>query len=134
MTAKIIYTGNLRTAATHIISQSNIETDAPIDNQGKGERFSPTDLVATALGSCILTTMGIKARDLNIDMAGATAEVEKIMISDPRRIGAIKVYIYFSKQMTVNEKQKVILERTALHCPVHKSLHPDVKCDIIFNW
>lgn len=134
MTSKIIYKGNLRTIATHIASQSVIETDAPVDNQGKGERFSPTDLVATALGSCILTIMGVKARDLNIDMSETTTEIEKIMGTDPRRIIGIKVQINFPKQMIVDEKQKIILERTALHCPVHKSLHPDIKTDIIFNW
>lgn len=134
MTSKIIYKGNLRTIATHIASQSVIETDAPVDNQGKGDRFSPIDLVATALGSCILTIMGVKARDLNIDMSETTIEIEKTMGTDPRRIIGIKVLINFPKQMIVDEKQKIILERTALHCPVHKSLHPDIKIDIIFNW
>lgn len=134
MTANIVYEGDLRTVATHHTSQSIIETDAPIDNQGKGERFSPTDLVATALGSCMLTVMGIKARELGINIKDATASIEKIMITNPRRIGEIKVNIHFPTHAMVDEKQKVILERTALHCPVHKSLHPDIKCDIVFKW
>ncbi len=134
MTANIVYEGDLRTIATHHTSLSIIETDAPIDNQGKGERFSPTDLVATALGSCMLTVMGIKARELGINMKNVTASIQKIMITNPRRIGEIKVHIYFPTPIMVDEKQKIILERTALHCPVHKSLHPDIKCDIVFNW
>lgn len=134
MTANIVYEGDLRTIATHHTSQSIIESDAPIDNAGKGERFSPTDLVATALGSCMLTVMGIKARELGINMKNATASIEKIMVPNPRRIGTIKVHIYFPAHIIVDEKQKVILERTALHCPVHKSLHPDITCDIVFKW
>ena len=134
MTANIVYEGDLHTVAIHYTSQSIIETDAPIDNRGKGERFSPTDLMATALGSCMLTVMGIKARELGINIKDATASIEKIMITNPRRIGEIKVHIHFPAHIMVDEKQKAILERTALNCPVHKSLHPDIKCDIVFNW
>ncbi|HXS37502.1 MAG TPA: OsmC family protein, partial [Flavipsychrobacter sp.] len=97
MTSKILYQGGLRTLCTHIQSGSTIETDAPTDNRGKGERFSPTDLVATALGTCIVTTMGIKANDHNINIDGTECEVEKIMASNPRRIAEVKVNIKFPK-------------------------------------
>lgn len=134
MTSQIIYTGNLRTEAKHLQSGTVIETDAPVDNQGKGERFSPTDLVATALGSCILTTMGIKARDMNIDLEGTTIDITKIMVPDPRRIGIIKVILNFPPALEVSEKDKTILERTAHTCPVAQSLHASLIQEIVFNW
>lgn len=134
MTSEIKYEGNLRTVATHLQSGTVIETDAPTDNQGKGERFSPTDLVATALGTCMLTIMGIKARDLNINLEGTKIDITKIMISNPRRIGEIKVVIKFPEDVEADEKQKTILERAAITCPVFESLHADMKKDVEFKW
>lgn len=134
MTSQIIYKGDLRSVATHIQSGTVIETDAPADNQGKGERFSPTDLVATALGTCMITTMGIKARTMDIDLAGTRLDVTKIMVSDPRRIGKIIVHVFFPEGLTVDDKQKEILERTARTCPVERTLHPDVELLMEFNW
>lgn len=134
MTSQIIYKGDLRTMATHLQSGTMMETDAPSDNQGKGERFSPTDLVATALATCMITTMGIKANTMQIQLDGTTADVTKIMASDPRRIGKIVVHLFFPKTLQLNEKQKEILERTARTCPVERTLHPDVELDFQFNW
>jgi len=134
MTSKITYEGNLRTVATHLQSGTVIETDAPTDNQGKGERFSPTDLVATALGNCMLTVMGIKARDMNVDLEGTKIDVTKIMVADPRRIDEIKVIFNFPGTLKADEKQKAILERTAMTCPVLESLNPDLKKNVEFNW
>lgn len=134
MTSKVIYKENLRTEMIHLKSGSIIETDAPIDNNGKGERFSPTDLVASALASCMLTVMGIKARDLNIDLDGTEASVTKIMGTEPRRIVGIDVVIQFPASIGADDKQKTILERTALTCPVQFSIHPDITCNISFNW
>ena len=132
MTSKVNYLGDLRTSAIHIASDKNIITDAPIDNQGKGEAFSPTDTVATALASCLLTIMGIKARDLNIDITKTTAEVTKVMASNPRRISEIKITVNFTK--SYDQRIKKILEKAALTCPVSNSLHPDLKQNILFNW
>ncbi len=134
MTSQIIYTGDLRTLATHVQSGTTIETDAPTDNQGKGERFSPTDLVATALATCMITTMGIKARTMNIVLDGTKADVTKVMASDPRRIGKLIVHISFPKTLQTDEKQRSILENTARTCPVERTLHPDVELDFQFNW
>ena len=134
MTSQIIYEGNLRTVATHLQSGTVIETDAPIDNQGKGERFSPTDLVATALGNCMLTIMGIKARDMQIDLKGTEIDITKNMVTNPRRIGEIKVVINFPESLRADGKQRTIIERAALTCPVFESLHPDLKKDVHFNW
>ncbi len=127
MTSQIIYDGNLRTVATHLQSGTVIETDAPTDNQGKGERFSPTDLVATALGNCMLTIMGIKAKDMNVNLDGTKIDITKIMMTDPRRIGEIKVIFNFPGNVKADEKQKTILERAAITCPVFESLHPDMQ-------
>lgn len=134
MTSTIVYDGNLRTVCTHLNSGNVIETDAPVDNQGNGERFSPTDLVATALGSCMLTIMGIKARDMNIDLKGVKIEVEKIMKAEPRRIGGINLTFSFPSTLSLDEKSKTILERAAKTCPVAYSIHPDIETNIIFNW
>ena len=134
MTSQIIYKGNLRTVATHLQSGTVIETDAPVDNQGKGERFSPTDLVATALGSCMMTIMGIKARDLQINLEGTTIDITKIMAANPRRIGEIKVLINFSDKVKADQKQRTILEKAAMTCPVFESLHADMKKDVEFKW
>ena len=134
MTSQIIYNSDLRTTATHLQSGTIIETDAPTDNQGKGERFSPTDLVATALATCMITTMGIKARSMNILLDGTTAEVTKVMASDPRRISKIVVHIHFPKTLLVDDKEKAILENTARTCPVERTLHPDCEREFSFNW
>jgi len=134
MTSTVIYEGELRTVATHLQSGTEIETDAPVDNQGKGERFSPTDLVATALAACMATTMGIKARDLQVDLRGMKLSVLKIMKPDPRRIAGVNVIFEFPDTLQVDEKQKTILERTAHTCPVMYSIHPDLEVKIEFNW
>jgi len=132
-TAKITYKGGLRTEAVHLKSGSAILTDAPTDNRGQGAAFSPTDLVATALGSCILTIMGIKALDSGIDMEGATAEVEKVMASNPRRIAEIKVLIKMPDN-DYTDKDKIVLERAAHHCPVAKSLSENLKETVEIIW
>ncbi len=134
MTSKVIYKENLRTEMIHLKSESIIETDAPTDNNGKGERFSPTDLVATALASCMLTVMGIKARDMNIVLDGTEAFVTKIMGTEPRRITGIDLVIQFSTSINADEKQRTILERTALTCPVLYSIHPNIACNTEFKW
>src|SRR5690349_15192920 len=134
MTSQIIYKGELRTEAVHLQSNTIIETDAPTDNQGKGERFSPTDLLATSLGNCMLTIMGIKARDMNIDLTDTKIDITKIMKSEPRRVGGIKVAFHFPKSLQLDEKEKTILENAARTCPVAKSIHPDIEQDISFNW
>lgn len=134
MTAKVVYTGNLRTECTHIRSGSAIETDAPVDNRGKGERFSPTDLLATSLAACIVTTMGIAGDTHDINIDGTTCEVEKIMYADPRRVGEVKVKILMPSGKTYSEKERLIMERAAHTCPVAKSLHPDLIQTIEFTW
>jgi len=131
-TSKVTYLGDLRTSSIHLQSGSEIISDAPTDNNGKGEAFSPTDTVANGLATCMFTVMGIKARDMNIDFSGATAEVTKIMAADPRRIS--EIHITFDMKMTADDKTKTILERTAETCPVNMSLHPDIKRVIVFNW
>ena len=134
MTSQIIYEGNLRTVATHLQSGTVIETDAPTDNQGKGERFSPSDLVATALGNCMLTIMGIKARDMGVELEGTRVDVTKIMASEPRRIGGVKIMFHFSDTLKIDEKQRTVLERAAMTCPVFESLNKDIEKEINFNW
>ena len=132
MTSKVTYKGNLRTVSQHVKSGNEFITDAPTDNNGKGEAFSPTDTVATGLASCMITVMGIKANDMGVDMKGTTAHVTKTMASDPRRISKIKVVLEFPFE--ADSKTRKILERTANSCPVHYSLHPDIEKDITFNW
>jgi putative redox protein len=134
MTSQIIYKGGLRTSAIHLQSSTEIETDAPSDNQGKGERFSPTDLMATALGTCMITTMAIKANSMNIVLDGTRVDITKVMVSDPRRIGKIIAHVYLPADLNLDNKQKEILERTARTCPVERSLHPDIELDMAFNW
>jgi len=133
MTSTVVYEGNLRTVCSHEKSGSIIETDAPPDNQGLGERFSPTDMVATALGSCMLTIMGMKARDMNVDIKGIKIDVEKIMKADPRRIGGINLTFHLPDTLQVDEKQKTILERAAHTCPVMYSIHPDIEVKVTFK-
>ena len=125
-TSKIEYLGELRTEATHSQSGKQIITDAPTDNHGKGEAFSPTDLVATALASCMISIMGIKLQGTGKDIKGATSEVTKVMYSEPRRIGEIHVKISVPDN-NFSEKEKQILINAAHACPVAKSLHPDIK-------
>ena len=132
MTSKVIYKGALRTEATHIRSGNTIITDAPTDNKGKGEVFSPTDLVATALASCMLTIMGIKANELKINIEGTSAEVKKIMTTGPRRIA--QVIIVINIPILADEKTKNILEKAALTCPVDKSLSDSMIRDVKFIW
>lgn len=132
MTSKVTYLGNLRTECEHLQSGNTIITDAPVDNQGKGEAFSPTDIVATALASCMMTIIGIKARDMELDVTGTTASVTKIMAADPRRISGIELVLAFPA--TYDEKTTAILERAAKTCPVLYSLHPDIDIQIVFNY
>ena len=134
MTSEIIYKGALRTEAKHLQSETVIETDAPTDNQGKGERFSPTDLLATSLGSCMLTIMGIKARDMHISLDGTEVIIKKSMKSEPRRVSGIDVQFKFPSSLSLDEKEKTILERAALTCPVAKSIHPDIDVNVDFGW
>ncbi len=134
MTSSVVYEGNLRTVCTHLKSGSQFETDAPPDNQGRGERFSPTDLMATSLGACAMTIMGIKARDMNVDLKGTTVDVEKIMKADPRRVGGINLTFHFPESVNADEKQRVIIERCAHTCPVFYSIHPDIELNIRFEW
>ncbi|MGZ3899177.1 MAG: OsmC family protein [Bacteroidia bacterium] len=133
-TSIVKYTGGLRTEAVHNASKSVIITDAPIDNHGKGEAFSPTDLMATSLANCMLTVMGIKSGTEGITpIDGAVAEVTKVMYQEPRRVGEIHVKIAFPKN-NFSDKEKKIYENTAHTCPVAKSLHPDLKQVLTFEW
>ena len=134
MTSRVIYEGTLRTVATHIKSDKKIETDAPIDNHGKGERFSPTDLLATSLASCMCTIMGIAANTHNIDINGTACDVEKIMADNPRRVAEIKVNMQFPDGKNYSDKEKKILEQAAVTCPVYLSLHSDLKKTVLFIW
>ena len=134
MTASIIYKGDLRCECTHLQSGTQIETDAPTDNRGKGERFSPTDTLCVALATCIVTTMALKANDMNINLAGTKIDVTKHMIADPRRIGKIDIVLHFDSILYLEEKDKTILKRVGDNCPVAKSLHPDLEIDITYNW
>jgi putative redox protein len=130
---EIDYQGKLRCSAKHTDSGVTLLTDAPKDNMGNGESFSPTDLVATALGTCMLTTMGIVAQRLEIDLTGATSVVTKEMIQQPtRRIGRLGVTIRVPKSLSAEQRQR--LENAAMQCPVHKSLHPDVEIPVTFQW
>ncbi len=134
MTATILYEGNLRCNARHLQSNSVIETDAPTDNRGKGERFSPTDLVCTALATCMITTMAMKATDMGIELRDSIVDVKKYMASDPRRISKIDAVVTLPKTLDLNEKDKIILQRTGDNCPVIKSLHPDVIINTTYDW
>jgi putative redox protein len=130
--SKVTYLGNLRTECEHLKSGNTFITDAPIDNNGKGEAFSPTDTVATGLANCMLTVMGIKARDMGVVLDGSTALVTKTMVSNPRRISKIEVIMQLPDN--IDARSKKILENTANTCPVHHSLHPDIEKIVIFNW
>ena len=132
MTSKVTYNGDLRTECVHLKSGDSFVTDAPTDNNGLGQAFSPTDTVATGLASCMLTMMGIKANGLEIDLRKSNAEVTKHMAADPRRISKIEVNL--SLPAEISEKNRKILEHTAHTCPVLYSLHPDIEKEISFNW
>jgi putative redox protein len=129
--SKISYLGDLRCEATHLASGNLIVSDAPTDNHGKGEAFSPTDLASTSLALCMITVMGIKCNSLGIDLK-CEAEVQKLMRSEPRRIGEIKVKLFFNG--SVPKEHEAILRETALNCPVALSLHPKIKQEVEFIW
>lgn len=129
----IVYLGGLRCEAVHGPSGSKIITDAPVDNHGKGEAFSPTDLTATSLGLCMLTVMGIAAERHNVDLRGTKVGVDKKMSSDsPRRIVGIDVA--FQIPLAADHPQRKLLEAAALACPVHHSLHPEIQKNVVFEW
>lgn len=132
MTSKVTYNGNLRAECVHLKSNDSFVTDAPVDNNGLGQAFSPTDTVATGLASCMLTMMGIKANGLEVDLKGSTASVTKHMSASPRRISKIEVELHLPKQ--TSDKERKILQHTADTCPVHYSLHPDIEKVITYNW
>jgi len=128
---KVDYLGELRTISLHIDSKSHIETDAPKDNNGLGRKFSPTDLVASSLGSCLLTIMGIVAKRHNVDLGNTYANIEKYMSEKPRRISKIKIDIFFDKK--IDAEKKTLLIRASKHCPVHNSLDKGIDININFN-
>ena len=134
MTATIVYKGQLRCECTHLQSGTVIETDAPTDNRGKGERFSPTDTLCVALATCVITTMALKATDMDIELGGSTISVTKHMISDPRRIGKIDLSLQMHGSPNVTEKDRVILQKVGDHCPVAKSLAPGLQVNIEYHW
>ena len=131
MTSTVVYNGGLRTTNTHLKSGSSFETDAPTDNHGKGERFSPTDLMATSLANCMITVMGIKAQSMDFDLDGIKIDVLKIMKQDPRRVGGIELTFHIPENLVnIEEKTKVILKNTGETCPVMKSIHPDIEVKV----
>ncbi|MDO6518881.1 OsmC family protein [Zobellia uliginosa] len=132
MTSKVTYNGDLRTTCEHLRSGDTFITDAPVDNNGLGQAFSPTDTVATGLGSCMITMMGIKAKGLEVDLKGATVDIKKHMAAGPRRISKIEAKLVLPSN--VSDKNRKILENTALTCPVLYSLHPDIEKVITFHW
>jgi uncharacterized OsmC-like protein len=133
MTSTVEYNGALRTTCTHLQSGSSFETDAPVDNNGLGQRFSPTDLLATSLAACMVTVMGIKARSMGFDLDGLKTEVLKIMKSEPRRVGGIEVVFHIPDHLKeVDEKTKTILKNTGETCPVIKSIHPEI--EVKLDW
>ena len=133
MTSSVVYKGDLRTTCTHIRSGNNFETDAPVDNNGKGERFSPTDLMATSLGTCMITVMGIKARNMGFDLNGIEIEVEKIMKADPRRVAGINLFFHIPGNLkNIDEKTKTILKNAGETCPVMYSINPEI--EVKLDW
>ncbi len=131
MTSTVVYEGDLRTTCTHLRSGSAFETDAPTDNNGKGERFSPTDIMATSLATCMVTVMGIKARSMGLDLNGIKVEVEKIMKAEPRRVGGINLFFHLPPELlAIDEKTKQVLKHTGNTCPVQHSIHPDIEVNI----
>ena len=133
MTSTVHYLGGLRTTCTHLQSQSFFETDAPTDNHGKGERFSPTDLMATSLAACMITVMGIKAESMQVDLSEVRIDVLKVMKSDPRRVGRIELTFHIPEKLkSLDARSVTILRNTGETCPVIKSIHPDLEVQI--NW
>ena len=131
MTSTVVYNGALRTTLTHLKSGDHFETDAPVDNNGKGERFSPTDLLATSLATCMVTVMGIKARTMGFDLDNMEIKVLKLMKADPRRVGGINLTFHIPEKLVdTDEKTKSILKNTGETCPVMKSIHPDIEVNI----
>jgi uncharacterized OsmC-like protein len=131
MTSQVVYNGELRTTCTHLRSGNSFETDAPVDNNGRGERFSPTDLMATSLATCMLTVMGIKARTMGFDLSGMKADVLKIMKADPRRVGGIELTFYIPEALRdTDEKTRAILKNIGHTCPVMQSIHPDIEVKV----
>lgn len=130
MTSSVLYNGQLRTTCTHLQSDSAFETDAPTDNNGRGERFSPTDLMATSLATCMLTVMGIKARSQGFDLDGMEIKVEKKMKADPRRVGGINLTYTIPETLKLSQKDITVLKNIAINCPVQKSIHPDIEVNI----
>lgn len=130
-TSEVKYLKDLRTECIHLKSSQSIVTDAPTDNHGKGEAFSPTDLAATSLATCMLTVMGIKGNTLGIKLDGSRAFVTKIMASAPRRISRIEIEMHLPN---IAEAHRQVLEETAENCPVAKSLHPDLEVAVNFHW
>ena len=131
-TAKVTYQGELRTQSIHLQSNNQIITDAPVDNHGKGEAFSPTDLLASSLASCMLTIMGIKAASMDLDISGSSAEVTKVMAAEPRRVSEVHVDIKFAQSFDARTQK--VLEQAALTCPVAKSIHPDIQQIVNFYY
>lgn len=132
-TVKAKYLGNLRVECTHLQSGTKIITDAPVDNHGKGEAFSPTDLCSTSVAACAMTIMGIYAQEKGLDITGTEIEITKTMSANPRRIASIDI-IYHMSAREFSDKDKAVLERVAHTCPVHLSLHPEVKQNFVFDW
>jgi len=132
MLSKVTYLGDLRTQSIHLNSGSEVISDAPVDNNGKGEAFSPTDMLANSLATCMLTIMAIKANSMDIELKGATAEVVKVMQAAPRKIS--KIEVVFQMNTALDKASQTILERVALACPVYLSLHPDIEKAVQFNW
>ena len=133
MTSTVVYNGGLRTTCTHLRSGSSFETDAPVDNNGKGERFSPTDLMATSLATCMITVIGIKARTMGFDLNDVKIEVLKIMKADPRRVCGIELTFHIPDALKdIDEKTKSILKNTGNTCPVMLSIHPDI--EVKLDW
>lgn len=131
-TIRSLYEGNLRTQAIHLQSGNKIITDAPTDNQGKGEAFSPTDLLSASLGSCMMTIMGIQAKKNNINLDGISAKTTKIMAQNPRRV--CEIIVEFDMPGSLSEEHKKILEDAAINCPVAKSIHPELIQNVKFNY
>ena len=132
-TVKAKYLGNLRVECTHLQSGTKIITDAPVDNHGKGEAFSPTDLCSTSVAACAMTIMGIYAQEKGLNITGTEIEITKTMSANPRRIASIDI-IYHMPAREFSDKDKAVLERVAHTCPVHLSLHPEVKQNFVFDW
>ncbi len=132
-TSRVTYLGDLRTEALHLKSGQIIFTDAPVDNQGKGEAFSPTDLLATSLGVCAITVVGIAARTHGFNVDGATIKITKIMASEPRRVGEVVVEFDFPAA-NYSDKEKAIITNTIKTCPVSQSLSPNLKQTFIVNF